>query len=148
MTDVCDILGITCRAFAAARRADPDYQRRFIEAREEGFERMSEKMVRDAKEEPDVARLREMNIATRWHMAKMNPARWGDQVKVQHEVGPSLAEAIAEGVARCTPVTQVLPSSIDAGRVLELKRVGESHALDAASVPTFAAEPDDQDRIP
>lgn len=146
------MLDIAARTFFSARRADPEFARAFNQARLDGFELLAERMRQQARDEPDVARLREMGSADRWYLEKMAPHRFGQLIQVAQTQAPNLADVINQGIeegrARVAAATQALPNSKGAAGVVVLERVSKSDALDAPSVYAPAGANDDEDGIP
>lgn len=138
-------LEISPQTFSAYRLANPDYAKRFNDARLVGAEYIAESTIKTAKTKPPAV-AREINSATWMYLRKLFPQQYGDQVEVKVSTAPSLAGVIAEGIARSA--TQMLPSSRSDGGTIELERLPASDALDTASVPTFAPPEDDEEQIP
>lgn len=97
-------IGRDWESVIARIRANAEYSKLYIEARDHGVEAQVDSLADIAENEPDVARARLKTEVIRWTASKRKPQVYGDKIEMNVSGSVDLNAIMAESVKRLRPV--------------------------------------------
>lgn len=129
-------IGVDHNTWYAAIDADVCFKDSVAQARSEGLEERADDLMDITEIEPDIMKARLISDNTKWLLARLKPATYGDKMTLDVNQTVDIGGALREARARALPVSdQTDATQTD---VVELPRLSARDVTDSVSVANEA----------